>query len=138
MEEQKQNENIGNINISDNNVKSEKYNNEKTISLLAYLTIIGWIIAIIMHSNEQKSEMSTLHIRQSLGLMLTSMATAVAQIMLLLIPIIGWILMIILYFGYLGIFVFWLLGLISAIKGENKPLPLIGEFYQKILKSIIY
>lgn len=31
----------------------------------------------------------------------------------------------------LGLFTFWILGLISAINGEEKPLPIVGDMFQK-------
>ena len=31
--------------------------------------------------------------------------------------------------GYLVLFVFWVMGLVSAIQGEEKPLTLIGEMH---------
>jgi hypothetical protein len=31
----------------------------------------------------------------------------------------------------IGLFVLWLMGLVSALKGEMRPVPLLGEHYQK-------
>jgi uncharacterized membrane protein len=31
----------------------------------------------------------------------------------------------------IAIFVLWILGLLNAIKGQQKPIPLVGEYYQK-------
>jgi uncharacterized membrane protein len=36
----------------------------------------------------------------------------------------------------LAIFVFWLLGLISAVQGEMKPVPVLGEQFQEWFKGI--
>jgi len=38
--------------------------------------------------------------------------------------------------SYIGLFVFWILGLIAAVNAEKKALPLIGDFYQNLLKGI--
>jgi len=44
----------------------------KTIAIIAYLTLIGFIIAIVMNSSK-KSAFASFHIRQMLGLMLLSL-----------------------------------------------------------------
>jgi len=31
----------------------------------------------------------------------------------------------------LVLFVFWVLGLLAAVKGEMRPVPLLGDHYQK-------
>jgi uncharacterized membrane protein len=94
---------------------------DKTVAIISYITIIGWIVAIVLHSNN-KTELGAFHLRQALGLFLTG-------IILWWIPIIGWILNIV-------VFIFWLLGLIYAIQGDKKSVPLVGDFYQNIFKGL--
>ncbi|MBC8490770.1 MAG: hypothetical protein H8D45_32535 [Bacteroidetes bacterium] len=94
---------------------------DKTVAIVSYITLLGWIIAIILHNNN-RTEFGAFHLRQSLGLILTG-------IILWFIPIIGWILNII-------VFVFWIIGLVNAIQGEKKPVPIVGEFYQNIFKGL--
>jgi uncharacterized membrane protein len=36
----------------------------------------------------------------------------------------------------LGVLILWIIGLITAVNGEEKPVPLLGEFYQKTLTFI--
>lgn len=106
-------------------------NNSKTIAILSYITLIGWIIALIMEGNENpKTSLAGFHLRQSLGIMLTGI---VGEIVLTMLPFIGWILLPL--FG-IGIFILWILGLISAINGEEKPVVLLGDFYQKTFSGI--
>lgn len=88
---------------------------DKTIAILSYITLIGFIIAIVMNSSK-KTKLGAFHLRQSLGLFLTGF--------LCIIPLLGLVIAI-------GILVFWIMGLISAIKGEMKPVPLLGAMYQK-------
>ncbi|MEM9160434.1 MAG: hypothetical protein AAGB46_15415, partial [Verrucomicrobiota bacterium] len=57
----------------------------KTRGIVAYLTLIGWIIALV--TNNPKDELASFHIRQMLGLMLTMIVASV----LVAIPIIGWL-----------------------------------------------
>ncbi len=110
---------------------------EKIIAVVSYFTLIGWIIAVVMNTNEKKTELTNFHIRQSLGLMLTLLAIGILQIILIFIPFIGWYMFLSLFFVYIIIFIFWILGLISAIKCERKPVPWIGNFFQISLKSVI-
>lgn len=86
---------------------------KKTTSIVAYITLIGLIIAICAGDKEG----AKFHINQALVIWLFSL--------LAIIPCIGWI---------WGIFmlVCWILGLIAAINQEEKPVPLIGGI--KILK----
>jgi len=103
----------------------------KVVALLSYITLIGWIVAVVMNGSEKKSDLGTYHIRQSLGLMITVLAISILQGILVFIPFIGWGIALVLNFGYLGVMVFWVLGLIAAINAEMKPLPLVGELFQK-------
>lgn len=88
---------------------------DKTVAILSYITLIGFIVAIVMNSSK-KTQLGAFHLRQMLGLFLTSF--------LCIIPLLNILILICL-------FVFWIMGLISAIKGEMKPVPLVGAMYQK-------
>lgn len=99
----------------------------KTRGIVAYLTIIGWVIALI--TNNPKDEQTTFHLRQMLGLMLFSLG----GMFLGIIPVLS----LILYPLYLlGIFVLWIFGLISAIEGTRKPVPLLGDYFQDWFKNL--
>ena len=43
----------------------------KTAALVAYMTIIGSVIAIFMNQEENRSEFASFHIRQALGLFIS-------------------------------------------------------------------
>lgn len=107
----------------------------KSIAIISYITIIGWIVAYVMHGNN-KSQLGAFHIRQSLFLMICGFATAIAQMLFVFIPFLGWIISILLYFVLLGLFVLWIIGLIAAINGEEKPVPFLGAKAQELLKGI--
>lgn len=100
----------------------------KTIAIIAYITIIGLIIAFIMN-NDKKNSFASFHIRQVLGMALTGLALSVLNV----IPILGWLISI---FGTILVIILWIMGLISALNGEEKPVPLLGEKYQEWLGSI--
>lgn len=107
----------------------------KSIAIISYITIIGWIVAYVMHGSN-KSQLGAFHIRQSLFLMICGFTTAIAQMLFVFIPFLGWIISILLYFVLLGLFVLWIIGLIAAINGEEKPVPLLGAKAQELLKGI--
>jgi len=96
---------------------------DKTVAIVAYLTLIGFIAAIIIHSNK-KTKLGSFHLRQMLGFILSWFAI----IILIIIPIIGWILIPVFYIFML---VCWIMGLIAAINGQMKPMPVVGPLYQK-------
>lgn len=100
----------------------------KTIAIIAYLTIIGLIIAFVMN-NEKQNPFAKYHIKQSLGLALTGLALGIIG----LIPILGWIINIL---GFIALMILWIMALINAINGEEKPVPLLGSKYEEWLKNL--
>ena len=46
---------------------------DRTVAILAYVTIIGFIIAIVMHGSK-KTALGSFHLRQVLGLIVTGLA----------------------------------------------------------------
>ncbi|PVW15638.1 hypothetical protein [Marixanthomonas spongiae] len=101
--------------------------NGKNVAIIAYITLIGWIIALVMHNNN-KTDLGAFHLRQMLGLMLLGLALSVLN-MLLDIYFLGVIIQ-------LGMLVLWILGLVSAVQGEKKPIPLLGEQFQQWFAGI--
>ncbi|XMO88152.1 YtxH domain-containing protein [Algibacter sp. AS12] len=99
----------------------EALSNEKNIAIIAHITLIGWIIALVMN-NSNKSEFASFYIRQMLGLMIVSL-------ILSFIPVIGWILNIVML-------VFWIMSLVGALGGEKKLTPVLGEHFQNWFKSL--
>lgn len=109
----------------------------KTVAILSYVTLIGLIVALVLHNDEKnKSELGAFHIRQALGIILTGIALTVAQFIFVFIPFLGWLINAAITIALIGLFVFWILGLISAINQEKKEVPLVGAFYQNLLKGI--
>jgi len=104
-----------------------KVNNEKVIRILSYFTFFGWIIAYLL--NSPRSEKAAFHLRQSLGINILFMACGFVFI----VPILGWIAGIA---GYLFGALIWLLGLISAIDGEEKEVPLVGSYFQEWFQGL--
>ena len=96
---------------------------DKTVAVVAYLTLIGFIAAIFMHQNH-KTHLGAFHLRQVLGMVLTAAAGSVCGV----VPVLGWIVW---FVVVIVLFVFWVLGLLSAVRGEMRPVPVLGEHYQR-------
>ena len=107
----------------------------KTISIISYFSLVGWIIAYVLFTSS-KSKLAAFHIRQSLGLMIIAVVLYVVMFIFLFIPILGWIISIMIYISLVGVFVLWIIGLISAINGQEKPVPVIGVKAQEMLAGI--
>lgn len=93
----------------------------KTIAIISYVTLIGWVVALVMN-NDKKNTFAKFHIRQSLLLMLVGLVLS-------FIPIIGWL-------ANIGVLVLWVMALISAINGQEKELPIIGQYAQEWFKGL--
>ncbi|UZH56167.1 hypothetical protein JRG66_04695 [Salinimicrobium tongyeongense] len=99
-----------------------------TIAVIAYLTIIGLVVAFVMN-NEKKDAFAAWHIRQSMGL--TVLGIAVFAIGM--VPILGWLIS---FFGSLFLLYLWIMGLINAINGKVKPVPVLGSKFEEWFKNI--
>jgi uncharacterized membrane protein len=99
----------------------------KAAAIVAYLTIIGTIIAYFMN-NDSKNPFASFHIRQALGIHITFYLLAV-----LVTAFNSWMIS-----GAFYIFIIVLLGygLVSAIQGEQTEVPLVGKYYQKWFSTI--
>lgn len=100
----------------------------KSIAVIAYITLIGLIIAFVQNG-EKKNSFAAFHIRQSLGLMCTGFALSLINI----IPFLGWVISIL---GMFVLIILWISGLMSAVNGKEKPMPIMGNLYQKWFAGI--
>ena len=99
----------------------------KTIGLIAYLSLIGLIIAFVMHGNN-KTEFGAYHIRQMLGICLVSFGLVIVT------QVIG--ISMLVWAAQVISFVLWVLGIIGAAQGEMKPVPVLGERFQEWFKGV--
>src|ERR1700712_2294610 len=100
---------------------------DHTVAILSYITPLGFIAAIIMHGNK-KTSLGSFHLRQALGLFLTGLVFWPVNIVLAFIPILGWLCILCIMFGLIAL---WIMGLIAAASGQQKPVPVLGDKYQK-------
>ena len=96
----------------------------KTIAIIAHITLIGWLIALVMHGNN-KSEYSAFYLRQTLGIMI---AGVIANFVVF-IPLIGWAYVI-------AVIAAWVISLVNCVNESTEPLPYVGEHFQEWFQSI--
>ena len=99
----------------------------KTIAIVSYITWIGTLIAFIMN-NDKKNSFASFHIRQTIGLSIISIANV-----FVLRPFIGYSITGMISFIIL---VLWIIGLIGAVQGEEKSVPVLGDMFQDWFKGI--
>lgn len=99
----------------------------KTIAIISYITWIGTAIAFLMN-NDKKNYFASFHIRQSVGLGLLSLLNTFVVVKFFDVWTIGIIGM--------AIFVLRIIGLVGAIQGEEKRIPLLGDVFQDWFKNI--
>lgn len=99
----------------------------KTAAITSYILGVGVFIAMSMNS-EDKNSFASFHIRQGLGITLTfiSLGLIISNFDSLLISVPMWIF----------VSVLWSYGIFSAIKGQTKPMPLLGQYFQKWFSNI--
>ncbi len=94
--------------------------NSKTVAIVAHLTLVGWIVAIVLNS-QNKTELGSFYLRQMLGLFIFSF--------IWIIPILGWII------GLL-IFVLWIISFVNSLSGKMVPVPVVGAMFQRWFNGI--
>ena len=92
----------------------------KTVAIIAHITIIGWIIAFVLNS-QNKTDFGSFYVRQTLGIFILCL--------FYVIPLIGWIVAL---FG----FILWIVSIINALGNNTNPVFVLGEKFQEWFKSI--
>lgn len=100
----------------------------KTIAIIAYITVIGLIIAIILN-NDKKNVFSAFHIKQALGIGLASLVIGIVNV----IPYIGWLAFAV---GSLLLLIMWITGFLNALNGRMKPVPILGRQFAEWFRGI--
>jgi uncharacterized membrane protein len=106
--------------------------NGKVVAIVSYLFIVGWVIALIVHLNN-RTRLGAFHLRQSLGIALLGIAVSFSKYALHFIPYLSESIILVLN---IGLIVLWILGIITAAQGQEKPLPIVGNFFQKTFAGI--
>jgi uncharacterized Tic20 family protein len=104
---------------------------DKTVAIVAHFSLIGWIIALVMHGNN-KTSIGAFYIRQMLGLFLLTFVSYLICIPLMFV-FIG---LILIWVVWIGAIVFWIMSLINAINGVEKPIPVLGKQFDEWFKGV--
>jgi len=100
---------------------------KKTLSIVAYVTIIGWIIAFVVHKNNtDKHSLVRYHLEQALGIFIFALLLNVGiAIITTIMPFLGFAL------SFLHLLPLALLihGIINAAAEAQKPVWLIGPLF---------
>lgn len=123
--------------MDNNNVTQT--DNGKTAAIISYFSIIGWLIAYFAMHKDNKTELGSYHLRQTLLFSILSLilgwgAGFVLAILILATGIVA--LIYIMYIIYFLLFVLWIIGLLGAINAQKKPMPLIGAKAQTMFPNI--
>ena len=102
--------------------------NNKTLAIVSYVTIIGWLIAYFSYKNQtEKNAYVTYHLEQSLGVFVFSiMISIIAGILISVIPGLS------IVFSLIALIplILLVLGIINASNEVEKPVPFIGSFFE--------
>ncbi|MCS4305621.1 DUF4870 domain-containing protein [Chryseobacterium sp. BIGb0232] len=101
--------------------------NSKTISILSYVTIIGWIIAYVKSKDlSTKNDLAHYHLEQGLGFfLLTVVVNIILSITVSILPVLS-------FLNYIGLIllILWVFGIINAANEQRKPIPVIGKLFE--------
>lgn len=95
-------------------------NTNKIAAMAAYISWIGFLIAILI--GDRSNRYVAHHLNQALVLNIISVLGGALTI----VPILGGTAASIVS---LAVFIFWIMGIISAYKEDTKPLPFIGDIH---------
>lgn len=99
----------------------------KPAAIVAYLTIVGTIIAYFMN-NDTKNPFASFHIRQGLGVHITFYLLG-----LLVSAFDSWLIS---SAFYIFVIVLWGYGIVGAIQGQYNEVPILGDKFQKWFNTI--
>jgi len=106
---------------------NSKIEDGKTYAFVAYLTLIGTLIAFFMNQ-DKRNAFTSFHIRQGLGLWILYMALGY---------VVGgfdsWMLTMAFWIFFSVLFIY---GIVGALQGKYHSVPILGDLFQKIFKSV--
>jgi len=101
--------------------------NNKTLSILSYITIIGWLIAYVKSKDlNPKSDLVTYHLRQGFGFFILSIIINIAlTIVVSIVPALS-------FLNYISLIllILWVFGVINAVNEQKKPIPVFGKMFE--------
>lgn len=111
----------------------------KTAGMLSYFFVLGWSMAFFTFHKNDKTSLSSYHLRQTLLLYISyvviryglslffgavGLSTGIFSLYYFIVPV------------NLGFVVLWVIGLIGAINGQEKPIPIFGQQAQIVFPTL--
>ncbi|MDX2464892.1 MAG: hypothetical protein QNK31_10325 [Porticoccus sp.] len=106
--------------------------NGKEKAILAHITIIGWVIALILNMKD-RDEFASFYIRQYLGIMISGL---LGNLLLSMVSIISIVSVTATWAWGILMLVAWIMSLISAISDKKDETPVIGQYFQEWFKGL--
>ncbi len=100
---------------------------DKTKSIIAHLTIIGWIIALVLNQND-KGANTSFYLRQTLGIYLFFILGGLIGLFHIPFMVMLW---------YFLVFILWVLSILGALGGTQKEVPVVGDMFQQWFKGVL-
>jgi len=105
-------------------------------AVIAYIPVFGWLYVLFF---QRKNTLAVYHLRQSIGLFLFLIGVLVGW------AVIAWVLTWIPFMDIVGVALFtivmaayflgavaWVLGLVNALSGRSNPLPVFGQWADRL------
>jgi len=108
-----------------------KSDDSKLYALLGILlTIIGFIV---VYATKKNDKYAMYYAKQGLVLFIVGVVASIVMMVLVFIPILGWLINLVIWIGLLAL---WIIGILNSLSGKQKEIPFIGQFADKWFKSI--
>ncbi|WP_341843080.1 DUF4870 domain-containing protein [Chitinophaga caseinilytica] len=99
----------------------------KTVAIISYISIIGWLIAYFQYKDKPRDPFVAYHLKQALGIAVISIILGVAiNVVVRIVPALS-----VVVYANIAILVLWVLGIINALNGLQKPVPVVGAMFER-------
>lgn len=111
----------------------------KTAGMLSYFFVLGWSMAFFTFHKNEKTSLSSFQLRQTLLLYISYLTIRFSVLLFLghVWPVTGMLslynFMMLINVTFIGL---WVIGLVGAMNGEEKPIPFFGKQAQLVFAAI--
>lgn len=99
----------------------------KTLAIISYISIIGWLIAYFQYKDSKRDPFVSYHLKQSLGIAVISIVLGIAiNVVVRMVPALAMVV-----YANIAILVLWVLGILNALNGLKKPVPVVGPMFEQ-------
>jgi len=105
----------------------------RTTAVVAYITFIVWLISYFALYPNKRTAFSAFHLRQALMIHLISLLLKIAYSFTIYGGMLSFYIISALS---IGLFVLWVIGIVNALNGKEKPLPIIGSMAQNMFRNM--